>query len=311
MKHLQKIEIIQKSLHKNQFNRSIYSMLRHLSRLAKARVMSGDIHRICACDRLAAVSKLEYNQLQKFMYSTSNGSIKSMNLVSSSYLCKTLGGTTKFSSTAGSFNSVKRSAVDPLEGFTSGKSIEDPVIQAVNPDDMIPGFNAFYVEKGAIASVHDYPEGGYVDIDSADLDKFMPEGLAGDADDDFQFMKRRAWMIRDSSKLLFHIIEEHEAKFLGNPSAVANLTQSFQTPVNLPGFTDRKEWLNAGMKVYRHEKVLPQPERLTKGGLKALKGPGSISYEYMSTLKDDLPDKILLQGIFFLKHFTFLFANSK
>ena len=106
----------------------------------------------------------------------------------------------------------------------------------------------------SIADIHDVRFGGFVDLDTNDVQKFIPEGLAGELNDEFEFTGRKSWMIRDSAKFLFRVIEEFENNNKGQESAGAsksnNVNQGLSSRITVPGLTDRPEWPEAKVQGY-------------------------------------------------------------
>ena len=45
-------------------------------------------------------------------------------------------------------------------------------------------------EASRVRNIHDVKEGGYVEISQKDMDTYLPEGLAGEMDDEFEFSER-------------------------------------------------------------------------------------------------------------------------
>jgi len=162
--------------------------------------------------------------------------------------------------------------------------------------DTMPSYKSyFHIDSTLISSLHDVYEGGFVDIDP---DRF-PEGLAGDIASDFEFFKNYAWMIRDTSKLVFKLIELHEESFLKSTLKKKTVKSVKQPPLSLPGYTDRPEWTAASVKFNYYGVNIPTPSRLDENGLITLKGPGSLADELTNRLiekSSNLPNKALLSG---------------
>ena len=45
-------------------------------------------------------------------------------------------------------------------------------------------------EASRVRNIHDVKEGGYVEISQKDMDMYLPEGLAGEMDEEFEFSER-------------------------------------------------------------------------------------------------------------------------
>jgi hypothetical protein len=102
-------------------------------------------------------------------------------------------------------------------------------------------------------NIYAVQEGGYVDLDAKELETYMPEGLAGEMDTEFEFSGRQTWMIRDPSKLLCRILDE----FRGGAGVPA---LSVHKKVVLPHLTDRPEWKNSSLSVkWFGQELMPPP----------------------------------------------------
>lgn len=191
--------------------------------------------------------------------------------------------------------SVDSSAIDDLVSNTeSHVRSRTPVY---GRSESIPTYlGYFHVETGSISSLHDVHEGGIVDIDGDSL----PEGFAGDAEEEFGFLKHSAWMIRDTTKILFRMIELHEEKFLNSdPKNKKIIKPIVQSPLHVSGYTDKPEWNNASARMYYFGSEVPAPDRLTKEKLHVLKGAGSTADEFTARLLEkstNIPGKALLIG---------------
>jgi len=122
-------------------------------------------------------------------------------------------------------------------------------------DEAIPySFDkTFHVAASKAGNIYAVQEGGYVDLDAKELETYMPEGLAGEMDTEFEFSGRQTWMIRDSSKLLCRILDE----FRGG-AGVPGL--SVHKKVVLPHLTDRPEWKSSSLSVkWFGQELMPPP----------------------------------------------------
>ena len=180
----------------------------------------------------------------------------------------------------------------------------------------------------ACTDFHDVKEGGYVDLDPKDVAKTIPEGLAGEMNDEFDFSSRSSWMVRDTAKLLIRILEEYEST---KKVTTKNdkLPRSYSSRIQLHGLTDRPEWTDAKMQLHYYGTELPCPSRtssssssgssrgigtepshsdneLFNGGtsngnedMVVVRGEGSVVESYMQSLLVEgrkLPTKIVLTG---------------
>jgi hypothetical protein len=97
-----------------------------------------------------------------------------------------------------SSSSIPARTIDPLENLYKPK--EEVVEEFPRPNY---DFNShFYYPKKDISQVQIVQEGGYMDITEEDLSKYYPEGLAGGAEEEFDFSQRTSWMVRDTTKVL-------------------------------------------------------------------------------------------------------------
>jgi hypothetical protein len=159
----------------------------------------------------------------------------------------------------------------------------------------------------ACKEIHDVREGGYVDLDSKDINTFIPEGLAGELEEEFDFSGRTSWMVRDAGKLLCRLIEDFEAtKGCKGDGAAAVQPRGFSSQIRLSGLTDRPEWTDAKLQLFRYGKeVKPHHNSADTGSnsgseLVVVRGDGSFVEGLLSSVKTSnnqkLPTKIVLTG---------------
>ena len=127
--------------------------------------------------------------------------------------------------------------------FSSQQTVEgEPrVIDLINPE-------LFDAQK--THNPHCLREGSFVNLSSADLDHFIPEGLGGEMAEDLVVTKNSAWMIRDPSKLLFRFIETFdklETKNRVDGSSAPEVNEL--PPAHLLGVTDKPEWESCKLRV--------------------------------------------------------------
>lgn len=191
-------------------------------------------------------------------------------------------------------------------------------------------FNSFYAGSSE-SNIYGVQEGGYVDIDEKDIEKYLPEGLAGEMSEEFEFSGRKSWMIRDTAKLLCRLVDQFETAKGIKPRGTNASTQAqpqeqrvgLRKAVSLPTLTDRPEWPDARLRVhyfgsdlidpgsfpnYKDKfKILtrktPAPETNKSGTstFKAVQGEGSVVESCLEQIKkasksDVPPSKILLTG---------------
>lgn len=89
-------------------------------------------------------------------------------------------------------------------------------------------FHTEYFQQPSAKSVYDYRSGAYQEIDDKDLLRYFPEGLAGETKEEFEFSNHKRWMIRDSTKIVYRLIEESEKrlKYNGDEIYEKNLQKS-------------------------------------------------------------------------------------
>lgn len=189
-------------------------------------------------------------------------------------------------------------------------------------------FHPEYFTSKSDQSVYDLRTGSYQEVDEQDIAKYFPEGLAGEATSEFQFSRKKRWMVRDSTKVLFRLIEETEKALnyvphnqtvdAAAPAAenANGATASEGAPkiegvgihaaVNIPRLTGQREWDSSELKVSYFGKELhsnaPVPATDFEGFV-LTKGPGSPLENTIDALKaaaaadkKPLPDRIMLSG---------------
>ena len=164
------------------------------------------------------------------------------------------------------------------------------------PEDAIPySFESTFLAS-KVSDIYSVQEGGYVDLDAKDIKHYFPEGMAGEMDAEFEHSGRKAWMIRDSAKLLCRLVDAFDAtrKSKGQGSSSSSSSSSSNSsssssssggdsvgapvvykPVSLPNLTDRPEWSAASMSVtFFGSELMPapadtiaNPSRLRRTGL--------------------------------------------
>eukprot|EP01035_Chromulina_nebulosa_P025215 gene25215-32904_t len=112
-------------------------------------------------------------------------------------------------------------------------------------------------------------EGDYVELDPNDIKKYLPEGLAGDAADEFDFSSQKCWMIRNSSKVLFRLLDSFAQEV-----DVNSINKNVVPRVSVAGLTDRPEWTLAKVSVMNYGKELLKETAETS--LEVTQGEGSV-----------------------------------
>lgn len=168
-------------------------------------------------------------------------------------------------------------------------------------------------------NVYEVRTGSYVDVKEDDIAKYFQEGLAGAANDEFEFTSNKRWMIRDSTKVLFRVIEETEKRlkydasaFLekNNKKSISTIDSSahvgLHSKIQIPRFQGKAEWPESQMKVsYYGRDLVPtnfDASAEVEGFIKT-KGPGSMLETTIDNLKNaakeanqEIPDRVILSG---------------
>lgn len=204
-------------------------------------------------------------------------------------------------------------------------------------------YYAEYFYSPSNQNAYDIRSGSYMDVDEKDILRYFPEGLAGETDEEFQYSNKKRWMIRDSTKVLFRIIEETEKRLKYDPQEALdkNVKKSkapsdllsadpvaappkvegvgLHSAVRIPRLEGQAEWPDSQLRVsYFGQDLFPTDEVSSEemGGFVKTKGPGSPLEQTIDALnaaakkdkKESIPDRIVLSGKFrFLFSFPFFF----
>jgi hypothetical protein len=161
---------------------------------------------------------------------------------------------------------------------TSARKPEPPTEFELYGHSSLTHKNNFVVSD--TESIHSVKEGGYLELDEAELKKYLPDCITGEVLQEFEFSERKAWMIRDSTKLLCRLIEEFEyihpkgAKERDEDSSVQPQTVSARP--HLPGLTDRPERTDSVLQVYLHGNKISDEKRGSIGNYEITSGQGSL-----------------------------------
>ncbi len=122
-------------------------------------------------------------------------------------------------------------------------------------------------------SMYTVPEGGFVAVDAAELERYLPEGMSSKAEEGLnvgvtgtgaasqkgqQQAERRVWMVRESSKMLCRLVDEYDVHLQGRSEAIKAASSvrvseiAHQRRVHVPQLTDREEWADNVLKVTRY-----------------------------------------------------------
>jgi len=165
-----------------------------------------------------------------------------------------------------------------------------------NVDSGIKDSLPLYIDtfKCSSKDIHDAQEGGYANIDDSDINKYFPEGFAGEIEEEFNFTNNKSWMIRSASKLLCRIIEDFEdSNNLPSPGLCSKITY--------PNLTDRKEWSTSLLRVrhYGTDLINVTSANTISNELVITKGKGSIQEMCLDEIRKVSKDsmrKIMLTG---------------
>jgi hypothetical protein len=143
-----------------------------------------------------------------------------------------------------------------------------------------------------------YPPANYADITTDEIKKYFPEGFAGELKDEFKFLKNgndddndnnNKWMIRDSTKFLFRLIDEYDLHHQQKQHMKNNITSSskmnnsamntssslsqplettprlIHSPIEFDGLTNRQEWYDTIQRIESYgTELLDRPKSSTK-----------------------------------------------
>lgn len=90
--------------------------------------------------------------------------------------------------------------------------------------------------------------GSIVELNPEIIEKYHPDGLAGEAATDQEFLNGNSWMIRDSTKFMCKLLLRFEALKNGKTANASDNKQVFST-IELPGLTNRSEWSSAKLSI--------------------------------------------------------------
>ena len=136
-------------------------------------------------------------------------------------------------------------------------------------------------------------------MDAQEVDKYLPEGLAGEMSTEFQTTRQTSWMVRESGKVLCRLIDSYEGP--DRPAALPKMSQNLVQPLNIPGLTDRKEWSNAQLSVKMYGKEMFDSNAGMSNGFEVTQGPGSrvdnCVQQVLLSNSGQVPQKVMLLGI--------------
>lgn len=114
-------------------------------------------------------------------------------------------------------------------------------------------------------NIYAVPEGGFIEVDPVQLDKYLPEGMCGPVEDGLELNNptkkgKPVWMVREGTKMLCRLIDEYDAhlhnknKSSGKEPVIHEVIHSRR--VHVPQLTDKDEWSDNVIKITRYGKDL-------------------------------------------------------
>lgn len=147
----------------------------------------------------------------------------------------------------------------------------------------------FFADK--VKSVYDVAPGGYVSCDEKELIKYLPEGLAGEIEKDFELTNKKEWMIRESTKVICTILDEFQSKSKAKKD-------SFITTMSVPNLTDRAEFPDAFLRIksFNNDLLPLNPANSPTFPVSGPKSSAGTVAEYFKEKNGEMPDKIMIGG---------------
>lgn len=178
----------------------------------------------------------------------------------------------------------------------------------------------FLSSSAQLADVHSVQEGTFLPVDMEQFDRYLPEGCSGPMEEalglggdtkkqaafrDDEESENKVWMVRESTKLVCKLIDEHDARITGKKQDRKASSVRTRRSFHVPGLTDREEWPANTLKVTQYGRDLCNFSKETLQGkrnyVRLTKREESAVDTVMDKLKaapadSALPDKILLTG---------------
>jgi hypothetical protein len=195
------------------------------------------------------------------------------------------------------------------ESLSSEKPLQKPLYDNLALKEMYKT----YFDQHDFKNVKDIRVGGYYSVEKNELDKYFPEGLAGDTSEDFEKIKT-VWMVRSSSKFLFKMIDEYEKRinYKYNDINSESATKNVYTAIHVPGLTDRAEWNEAltsiklhGNEIFKNPAVLQNTSIVEPALLETEEDLDNCFDRIKNESTESFPKKIVLAGFFFFEKTTF------
>jgi hypothetical protein len=217
---------------------------------------------------------------------------------------------------------VVQSNPEIYEGYNPNRTLEEVDLYATTsprrpekPNDyQLYGHRDFNFKEHFLSSspsLHEIKEGGYMSVSDEDMKTYLPDSM-GNVGEEFEYSDTKAWMIRDSTKLLCRILEEYEKNKTAviPPSTeedVNRVPQGVSLRSQLHGLTDRPERTDALLKVYRRGTQISDDIRPAIGNFDIMCGQGSLVENVLDEVrkgdllnpnytKGELPTQIMVTG---------------
>lgn len=214
-----------------------------------------------------------------------------------------------------------------VDAATAAELQRDAVHVTTSADGaMLKSFYPQHFNGDGAASWYDMRSGSYVKLSKEDLEKYLPEGVAGETAQEFAFTKQNAWMVRDTTKVLCRLVEEVEGRLKKPFSHASNSqVQGLHSVIELPRLTDRPEWEAAQLEISCYgqtvispndelnKSVFPAPVSSSGEAMIHGKGPKSLLERLVKKIGQrdgGVPNKIMLTGKSLTLYCTTLCTNS-
>jgi hypothetical protein len=199
------------------------------------------------------------------------------------------------------------SVTEQLSGNkTIGMDSEPKVTFPWHDKDYAPNLTKLYTKHfdGSKVDLLNAPTGAYVSVSPSDIEKYFPEGLAGEAAEEFEITQSNQWMVRDSGKFVCHLIDEYSIR-KSNAAPVYKDMETEQIGAWYPGLTDRPEWYSTVMSVeYNGEELIKKkkPSLKAAGNMQVDRQRGDVVGNFLEKFKNgdvpEIPDRIMLVGTY-------------
>lgn len=143
-----------------------------------------------------------------------------------------------------------------------------------------------YFSSSDSSQLYNLRSGTYVQVPEDIGSKFVPEGLGGEIDDEFKFAHKKMWMIRDTTKIICRILDDHKNKT--DTISSSSLEPQGFSPVQ---FCGKPEWDSAKLQISVNGKnLLKESDKVSSTNF-------NLADSCFKTLKSEgIPNKIMLTG---------------